>query len=212
MKKHSHQIIWCNIIILSKVPRLINKNTQILSHTQKKWRGIPPPRWTSGISTQPKFIFLDNIICYPTIYDKQILINHILYTYSIYEKIKFYDENALTMRQAIKALYRLQAYTEVVDLCNERITQSNEEDFEIMYYLSSALYFTREFDKSIDLAKKCVDGLEKSNDYIFYLNALANYASILSGTISQSDLKDENIINKAMQFFGGRLTSLSRIT
>ncbi len=138
---------------------------------------------------------------YPTIYDKQILINHILYTYSIYEKIKFYDENALTMRQAIKALYRLQAYTEVVDLCNERIIQSNEEDFEIMYYLSSALYFTREFDKSIDLAKKCVDGLEKSNDYIFYLNALANYASILSGTISQSDLKDENIINKAIDIY-----------
>ena len=137
---------------------------------------------------------------YPSDGDKQVLINHILCNYSVYDEVAYTDDNILTKIQTLKTLYRLRYYEEVINFYNNELS-SSAENFEVMYFLSSAFCKTNNFDKAVDVAKACAEGLEKSNDYVFYLNALLNYASILVETFTKNELHENVLIDTAYDIY-----------
>jgi tetratricopeptide (TPR) repeat protein len=137
---------------------------------------------------------------YPSKEDKAMLNNELLLSYGLYKEVIRIKENTRTRLQLIIAQFRLGYYAEVIKECNEllEICDSNSIKNDTLYFLSSALYYEKEYIEAMDIAKQCCDLAMKCKNKVFYLNNLINYASILYVYASlQSESEQECLLEKA---------------
>lgn len=137
---------------------------------------------------------------YPEATAKLVLCNEILLSYGLYADIFMVADSPNLRLQKAKAQFRLGQYDEVIALC----TPNSEPDIptmilmEALYYLSSALYYKRDYLNALETAKKCAFIGWRTDDLFFYLNALINYASILyvyASTLTED--KQVSLLNSA---------------
>lgn len=133
----------------------------------------------------------------PTLVQKILLSNEILLSYGLYEDINYQVSFPEIQFQQVKALFRLGKYKKAEALCKDILcnTISNKLHYEVLYYLSSALYFQSDYLEALKHAHRGVLLGYKAGDIVYYLNSLINYTSILFVYASTLDDKPrENLI------------------
>lgn len=141
---------------------------------------------------------------YPSKEDRVALNNELLLSYGLYGEILEIEGSTISKLQLVKAKFRLGKYTEVIKICNEllSICVSNNIEKQTLYYLSSSLYYETKYNEAMDIAEQCCDLAIKSEDKVFHLNALINYASILYVYASlQSESEQEHLLEKAVNIY-----------
>lgn len=141
---------------------------------------------------------------YPSEEDKVVLNNELLLSYGLYKDVIKVNENTRAKLQSIIAQFRLGYYKEVIKDCNELQKMCDNDSIirETLYYLSSALYYEKEYNEAMKIAELCCDLAIKSKDEVFYLHSLINYASILYVYASlQSECEQECLLKKAASIY-----------
>lgn len=101
--------------------------------------------------------------------------------------------------QDIKSKFRLGEYDETIIECKKLLNSINDDflKLELLYYLSSALFYKHEYYEAVKVAQKCLYLSEECNDSFTHLNMFVNYNSILYVCLwSQGDIvKLQDVIN-----------------
>ncbi len=142
---------------------------------------------------------------YKTQVEKYVLCNEIFLSYGLYDEVIILGDNLQLRLQKIKSEFRLKNYQYVIEQSRE-IMESDAPPkilLEILYYLSSALYYKCDYKEAIEIAKKCVLIGWRMKDMDFYLNSLINYASmqyVYASTLSCKD-EQENILKHVQKIY-----------
>lgn len=192
------KIVWLNFVQENKFPtsnctisnekiKKISKHLSLLYFDGQivpflqKWGEEIGIKLHGGKATQQ--FSVQNYIAsqFQTMERKNVLCNEIFLSYGLYKEIIVSKTNPSMKLQEIKAQFRLGYYRNTISLCQKLLEMTNRTDivFETQYYLSSAYYYQKEYEKALEVIEECVKNSWEEGNMISYTNALINYASIL---------------------------------
>ena len=204
MPVFTHEIANTNINELAKNIPILYYNGRLVPFLLEWSRRVPFCLHEGELESQftvKKYILQH----YKTEAEKYVLCNEIFLSYSLYNEVVVFGDNLQLHLQKIKSEFRLKNYEYVIAQCRE-ITKSDAPSRilqEALYYLSSALYYKRDYKEATKIAQKCVYIGQKVNDKDFYLNSLINYASIkyvYASTLSCKK-KQNNILKQVQKIY-----------
>lgn len=176
----SHEIKNKNIYDLSQTLPLKFYNGRLIP-SLKEWSHQQNIRFITGDKTKPFTIkdYIDHT--YPDFINKMIYCNEILLNFSVYDHLYVNQNNPTILLQNIKAQFRLGDYDKTIIECKSLLHATKDDFFklELLYYLSSALYYKQEYYEAVNVARKCLDLSKEYKDNFTYLNMFINYNSIL---------------------------------
>lgn len=137
--------------------------------------------------------------CFESDISKIVLKNEIFLSYQFYNKVECVESSDLSKTQKLKALFRLNKLSEVIDLA-ESLLENNNDDFvkkEAFYYLGAGLHPTGDYEKAIDINKQALNLFNNDSDEKYCLSILINYAGSLYcyGVSLESDDGDKLVID-----------------